>query len=135
MLFRSVLDDHGRIVWRYESESRIAGVDQFEDGNILFHRADSRTLEIDMLGNVVNQWFAARNPEITSSAGVAIDVQTLHHQPHEMPNGNFLALTANARMVKGYYDDAFDLSKRRDRMVMGDDIVEIDRKTGKVLWR
>ena len=23
-------------------------------------------------------------------------VQTLHHQPHEMPNGNFLALTANA---------------------------------------
>jgi hypothetical protein len=83
----------------------------------------------------VNQWYAARNPEITSSAGVGIEVETLHHQPHEMPNGNFLALTANARMVKGYYDDAFDLSKRRDRMVMGDDIVEIDRKTGKVLWR
>ena len=130
-----VLDDHGRIVWRYESESRIAGIDQFEDGNILFHRADNRTLEVDLLGNVVNQWYAARNPDITSSAGVGIDVQTLHHQPHEMPNGNFLALTANARMVKGYYDDAFDLSKRRDRMVMGDDIIEIDRKTGAVLWR
>jgi hypothetical protein len=130
-----VLDDHGRIVWRYESESRISGIDQFEDGNILFHRADNRTLEIDLLGNVVNQWYAARNPDITSSAGVGIDVQTLHHQPHEMPNGNFLALTANARMVKGYYDDAFDLSKRRDRMVMGDDIIEIDRKTGAVLWR
>jgi len=130
-----VVDDHGRIVWRYESDSRIAGVDQFADGNILFHRADSRTLEIDLLGNVVNQWYAARNPELTSSAGVAIDVQTLHHQPHEMPNGNFLALTANARLVKGYYDDAFDLSKRRDRMVMGDDIIEIDRTTGKVLWR
>ena len=83
----------------------------------------------------MNQWYAARNPDITSSAGVGIDVQTLHHQPHEMPNGNFLALTANARMVKGYYDDAFDLSKRRDRMVMGDDIIEIDRKTGAVLWR
>lgn len=130
-----VVDDHGRIVWRYESDSRIAGVDQFEDGNILFHRADNRTLEIDFFGNLVNQWFAARNPEITSSNGVAIDVETLHHQPHEMPNGNFLALTANARMVKGYYDDAFNLSKRRDRMVMGDDIVEIDRKSGKVLWR
>jgi hypothetical protein len=130
-----VVDDQGRIVWRYESESRIAGVDQFADGNILFHRADSRTLEIDLLGNVVNQWYAARNPELTSSNGVGIDVQTLHHQPHEMPNGNFLALTANARLVKDYYDDSFDLSKRRDRMVMGDDIVEIDRKTGAVLWR
>jgi hypothetical protein len=130
-----IVDDHGRIVWRYEADSRIAGVDQFEDGNILFHRADNRTLEVDLFGNVVNQWYAARNPEITSSAGVGIEVETLHHQPHEMPNGNFLALTANARMVKGYYDDAFDLSKRRDRMVMGDDIVEIDRKTGKVLWR
>lgn len=130
-----VVDDHGRIVWRYESESRIAGVDQFADGNILFHRADSRTLEIDLLGNVVNQWYAARNPELTSSNGTGIDVQTLHHQPHEMPNGNFLALTANARLVKDYYDDSFDLSKRRDRMVMGDDIVEIDRKTGAVLWR
>ena len=130
-----VVDDHGRIVWRYESDSRISGVDQFEDGNILFHRADSNTLEIDMLGNVVNQWYAARNPEISSSRGVPIDVQSLHHQPHEMPNGNFLALTANARLVKNYYDDAFDLAKRRDRMVMGDDIIEIDRKSGKVLWR
>lgn len=129
------VDGHGRIVWRYESDSRISGVDQFAEGNILFHRADSRTLEIDLLGNVVNQWFAARNPEITSSNGVPIDVQTLHHQPHEMPNGNFLALTANARMVEGYYEDAFDLSRRRDRMVMGDDIIEIDRRTGAVLWR
>lgn len=130
-----IVDDHGRIVWRYESDSRIAGVDRFENGNVLFHRADSRTLEVDLLGNIVNQWYAARNPELTSSNGVAIDVQTLHHQPHEMPNGNFLALTANGRLVKNYYADAFDLSKRRDRMVMGDDIVEIDRKTGKVLWR
>lgn len=130
-----IVDDHGRIVWRYDSDARIAGIDRFDNGNILYHRTDSRTQEVDFLGNVVNQWYAARNPELTSSSGVAIDVQTLHHQPHEMPNGNFLALSANARLVKNYYDNSFDLSKRRDRMVMGDDIVEIDRKTGKVLWR
>lgn len=130
------LDETGQVVWYYQSDSRIAGIDQFGNGNILFHRADFRTFEISPLGMIVNQWYAARNPYLGSREGIAIDVQTLHHQPHEMPNGNFLALTANGRLMRDYVTNEYDpQAPRRDRMVMGDDILEVDRKDGHVLWR
>ena len=130
------LDSQGQVVWYYQSDARIAGIDRFQDGNMLFHRADFRTFEINMLGEAVNQWYAGGNPRLTSKAGIPIDVQTLHHQPHELPSGNFLALTANARLVKNYVTNEYDpKAPRRDRMVMGDDIIEVRREDGAILWR
>jgi hypothetical protein len=36
---------------------------------------------------------------------VPVAAQSLHHQPYEMPNGNFLAMTANARQIELLYSD------------------------------
>ncbi|MGH8760867.1 MAG: aryl-sulfate sulfotransferase, partial [Burkholderiales bacterium] len=60
---------------------------------------------------------------------------SIHHQPHEMPSGNFLTMTANARRIDNYYTSETDPNApRRPAMVVGDRIVEIRRADGAVVW-
>ena len=130
-----VLDNAGQVVWYYQSDSRIAGVDQLLNGNILFNLQDFRSVEIDLLGNVVQEYYARYRPEGPQPGAVALEAQTLHHQPRQMPNGNFLIFSANARKIENYYTNEFDpTAPRKAQMVVGDKILEVDSKTGKEIW-
>ena len=128
------LDAEGEVVWYYQSDARIAGVHLLANGNLFFHHVDFRTIEMDICGNVINQFHASRRPGGDVANSVAIDADSLHHQPHEMPNGNFLALTANARKIDDYYTDIVDPeAPRKTQRVVGDKIVEFT-PTGKIVW-
>jgi len=130
------LDHDNEVVWYYRSDSFIEGVDQLANGNLLFHRWDLHTLEIDMLGNTVNQWYAARRPQGPVADAVAVDTAGLHHQPKELPNGNLLIFTADTTEVDSYYTDHFDLNApRAPATVVGDGIAEMDRETGELVWQ
>ena len=128
------IDERGEPLWYYKSDARIAGIKRLHNGNLFFHRTDFRSVEIDMLGNVVNEFYAEHRPQGPADGAVPIDAQSLHHQPHEMPTGNFLALTANARRVENWYSSEYDEdAPRADADVVGDTIVEFDRE-GTILW-
>ena len=132
------VDAAGEPVWYYESEFRVAGIDRLSNGNLLFHMTDFRTLEVDMLGNLVTEWYAAERPFGPSPNPNAVPIasaQTLHHQPLETPFGTFLSFSANARQVENYYTSEYDPdAPRATALVMGDDIIEFDRQ-GNQLWR
>ncbi len=130
------IDEQGDVVWYYQSDARIAGIDRLRNGNIIYHLNSFETVEIDMLGNVINRWYAERRPAGPPDDSRAIPVkgiQTLHHQPHELPNGNFLALSANSRLIKNWYTSEYDSEPRADQQVMGDTIIEFNRE-GDILW-
>jgi len=60
--------------------------------------------------------------------------QTLHHQPHEMPNGNLLAFSANGYLIEDYYTSDRDPdAPRADQMVMADTVVELTPE-GDIAW-
>ena len=132
------VDAAGDVVWYYEADARVAGIDRLSNGNILFHNTDFRTVEMDLLGNVVTEWYAAdrpfpppKNPDAVPIVGA----QTLHHQPLETPMGTFMSFSANARQIENYYTSEYDPdAPRKTQWVMGDDIIEFDRD-GKQLWR
>ena len=132
------LDAEGEIVWYYESEKRVAGIDRLSNGNLLFHQTDYRTLEVDLLGNVVTEWFAEDRPFPPPANPDAVPIegaQTLHHQPLETPDGTFMSFSANAREIENYYTSEYDPDAPRETaMVMGDDIIEFNR-AGEQLWR
>lgn len=132
------LDPSGRIIWYYQAGTRVAGIDSLHNGNILFHETGFRTREIDFTGNIQNEWYAEKRPQGPSDTPGAIPIQgiqTLHHQPHQMPNGNFLAFTANAREVENFYTSETDPNApRQTQYVMGDDVIEFNRD-GEVVWR
>ena len=128
------IDALGEPLWYYQSDSRIAGIKQLANGNLFFHRTDHRSIEIDMLGNVVNEFYAEHRTQGPVEEAVPVDAASLHHQPHEMPNGNFLALTANARRVENWYSSEYDVdAPRADADVVGDRIVEFDAR-GNIVW-
>ena len=131
------LDQTGEIIWYYNSPFRTAGIARLSNGNILMHRTDFSTVEIDLLGNVVRQFYAEKRPFPKPDNPDAIAIrgqQTLHHQPHEMPNGNFLAFSANAHLIKDWYSDEYDPdAPRKDQLVMADTVVELTPE-GETVW-
>ncbi len=130
----AAIDEEAEIVWYYIADSRVAGVHQLQNGNLFFHHVNFRSIEMDMCGNVINQFHATRRPwgEVENSIGIEAD--SLHHQPHEMPNGNYLALTANAREIKNYYTSEDDPdAPRATQKVVGDNIVEFT-PDGEIVW-
>lgn len=129
------LDERGEVVWYYQSDERIAGINPLRNGNLLMHTTGYRSVEIDLLGNEVGSWHAEKRPRGNHPGSVPIrGVKTLHHQPFEMENGNLLSLSANPRLVEGYYTSETDPeAPRKPQLVMGDTIIEFTRK-GDIAW-
>ena len=130
------LDDEGEVVWTYRADSRIAGVHRLANGNLFYHHVDFRSVEIDMCGNTIRTFFADKRPfgPVDEPGAIGIDAQSLHHQPHQMPNGNYLALTANAQEIDNYYTSETDPdAPRKTQSVVGDKIVEFTPE-GEVVW-
>ena len=128
------LDEEGEVVWYYIADSRIAGVHQLSNGNLFFHHVNFRSVEMDMCGNIINQFHATNRPWGPVENSIGIEADSLHHQPHEMPNGNYLALTANAKEIENYYTSEEDPNApRATQKVVGDNIVEFTPE-GKIVW-
>lgn len=128
------LDNEGQVVWYYEADHRIAGVHKLRNGNLFFHSADYRSFEIDFLGNIKRVWYASNRPGGAVKGGIPIEADSLHHQPHEMPNGNFLCMTANSREFNNYPSSETDPdAPRATKRVVGDRIIEFTAE-GDVVW-
>ena len=131
------LDARGDVIWYYNSDFRTAGIARLSNGNILMHRTDFSTVEIDLLGNVVRQFYAEERPYAPPENPDAIPIlgqQTLHHQPHEMPNGDFLAFSANGYLIEDYYSSDSDPdAPRADQIVMADTVVQFTPE-GETVW-
>ena len=129
------LDERGEVSWLYLPGRRPSGITRLANGNILFNAEDHSSTEVDMLGNVVRRFYARDRVGGPLPGANALDAKSLHHLPKEMPNGNFLMFTAEARRVENSYINEFDPAlPRGPRDVVGDVIVEIDRQTGARKW-
>ena len=128
------LDSDGQVVWYYEADYRIGGVHVLKNGNLFFHVMDYRSFEMDFLGNFKNVWYASKRPGGPVEGGIPIEAESLHHQPHEMPNGNFLCMTANSREFENYPTSTTDPdAPRATKRVVGDKIIEFTTD-GEVEW-
>ena len=129
------INELGEVVWYYQSDSRISGIATLANGNIFFHTARFSPVEIDLLGNEIRRWGAAKGPRSMPPGSTPVDAVTLHHQPEELPNGNFLSMEAIPKMIDNYYTSEHDAAApRKTQKVMGDRIIEFT-PGGDVVWR
>ena len=56
------LDARGDVIWYYRSDFRTAGIARLNNGNVLMHRTDFSTVEIDLMGNTVREYYAEERP-------------------------------------------------------------------------
>jgi hypothetical protein len=129
-----MVDHAGEPVWYYRADSRISDLERLRNGNFAFITQDYRVIEIDLLGNVVHQWYASGRPA-GPTTGTPVEALTFHHELDELPNGNFLALSSEIREIDGYYTSETDKNAPRKRTkVMGDVAIEFTR-AGEVVWK
>jgi arylsulfate sulfotransferase len=128
------LDAQGEVVWSYRAPARISDLEPLRNGNLLYLTTDFRAVEIDLLGNVVASWYAARRPQ-GPAAGAAVDTLTFHHEIEELPWGNLVVAGSERRVLDDYWSSETDAAAPRGpARVMGDEIVEFQRD-GTVVWR
>lgn len=129
------LDPYGEIVWTFHHDFRIAGLSRLPNGNIFFHQVNFHSFEIDLAGNVVRSWVAARRPAGPAPGAIPIDVQSMHHQPHRLENGNFLTMAAHTRVIEDYVTSETDpAAPRATKGVVGDAIIEFTPE-GEIVWK
>ena len=127
------IDEDGEPIWYYRQDSRISDFEVLKNGNIVYVTADFRAIEIDLLGNVVQTWWASRRPQ-GETAGIAIATDTIHHHINEVPNGNLVVLGTEQRAIANYYTSETDPdAPRKTQQVMGDLILEF-QPDGQLVW-
>ena len=124
-----IADERGEIVWFYRADHRINEFIRLSNGNIFYGSGQSgRLREIDMLGNVVQQWQAMRLLDEIPAGVTPVDVDSFHHEQLQLPNGNILALSSEARLIEDFRTSETDPdAPRAPSTVIGDVIVEFSR--------
>jgi arylsulfate sulfotransferase len=127
------LDAQGVPVWFYQHDSRISDFELLDNGNIAYLTQDFRLREIDLLGNIVQTWWATERPQ-GESEGIPIKTATLHHDVNQVSNGNLVVLGTERRFLDNYYTSEKDpTAPRQTQPVMGDQIIEFTPE-GEVVW-
>ena len=124
------VDALGDVVWLYNAGENIGDFRRLSNGNIIYLAFNNRAIEIDFLGNVVDQWYAARRwPEAHAGSGAKpVDTDTFHHEIYEIPNGNLLTLSTEVREFQNYPSSEMDPEAPAETAkVVGDVVVEFAR--------
>ena len=126
------VDTEGEVVWHRKTGHTVGDIKRLKNGNLIYLSFDNRAIELDMLGNVVNQWYAARRwPDAHSGEADAIpvDAETFHHEIFEMENGNFLVLSVEVRELENYPSSENNLDAPIETAnVVGDVVIEFNRQ-------
>ncbi|MGB5317784.1 aryl-sulfate sulfotransferase [Eudoraea sp.] len=124
------VDDKGQVIWYLKTDYFIDEVRRLQNGNLFFGGSvDGRVYEIDMLGNVINEWHSAGAVvgEV-AEASIPVDTDVFHHEVRELDSGNFLSLGLEVISLEDF-PAAYPPSKKRAAAdVASDVIIEFDKK-------
>jgi arylsulfate sulfotransferase len=123
-----IVDDEGEVVWFYSAGDGPHDSRRLSNGNILYSDGrEGRLVEIDMLGNIVNQWHARTRRNVPPGS-IRVETDSFHHEVLELPSGNFLTLSSEVRVIEDYPASAIDPDEPpREANVAGDVLVEFSR--------
>ncbi len=126
--FIVILDELGEVVWFHRDAS---GTTRLSNGNLLILRSPFYRQEIDLLGNVVQEWYATGLGGPTPPGATLVALNTFHHEFSEMPAGedsDFLVLSNEMRVFSNYPTSYSNLSEVEPfANVIGDVVAEIKR--------
>lgn len=133
--YMMIVDAAGEVIWYFKSDHRTASIEILDNGHLLYNHAGyRRMIEINLLGDVVREWHAARVGPPPNPNSIPVDCDTLHHEILPIADDKFLALSTTMRQLDDYYPDLPNLRKNKQADVVGDEIIEF-QADGTVLRR
>lgn len=131
------LNERGEVIWFLNSGQRTADVRRLSNGNILFQHGNYRyAFEVDLLGNIVRQWHASRLTVAPTKTSIPVDVDTMHHEIVEHPNGNFFTLSTDLVKFEKFPTSVVDPGAAWESAhVVCDQLIEFVPENGEVVRR
>lgn len=132
--FIVILDDRGEVVWFLAIDTSSI-VTPLANGHVATILANRTTIEeIDLVGNTVRAWYAARASDPPPANGIAIDAFTFHNDVFEIAaDGTFLVPTDVVRFVDDFPTNENDPSVRATTPVLDEPIIEFRETDGAIL--
>ncbi len=123
-----IVNDEGEIIWYYlPGTHRVHDVRRLENGNLIYEvwPGTDGMVEIDMLGNIHRRWHFTGTAKNPAPGSIAVETDSFHHDFAELPNGNFLLMSSEHRVIEDWYTSETDPNApRANANVIGDVVVE-----------
>jgi hypothetical protein len=113
-----IVDQDGVVRWYYEGYRVFDDHTRLPNGNFLFTPDECVLMEVDILGNLVRSWYAAKHPagcESVPAGSIPVDIESIHHEETLLPNGNLLVLSSEGRWVDDFPTSEDDPNAPRAR--------------------
>jgi hypothetical protein len=124
-----IVNDAGEIVWYYLADGhKVHDIRRMDNGNFIYEvwPGTDGMIEIDMLGNIVRRWHFTGTSKDVAEESIAVETGSFHHDFAELPNGNFLLLSSENRVIENWYTSETDAdAPRAPANVIGDVIIEM----------
>ena len=123
------IDEKGEVVWYLKNDYNTGEPRRLQNGNIIvIGGVDGRLFEVNMLGNLVQEWNTSGGV-INKLAEGSIPVQTdkFHHDVLALNSGNFLGLGLEVYSLDDFPAEYPPSAKREATNIAGDVIMEFDR--------
>ncbi|MEP2316328.1 aryl-sulfate sulfotransferase [Eudoraea sp.] len=120
------VNEAGEVVWYLKADHWIDEVRRKHNGNLIFGGVDDgRFFELDMLGNIVQEWYSSGAVTKPIAEGsIAVDTDMFHHDVIELASGNFLGLGLEVRSLEDFPAAYPPSEKKETADVAGDVIIE-----------
>ena len=122
--YLAMVDVDGDVRWWLAAEDLSHALRISPRNTVMVHYGRHGIVEYALSGAIVAAWYARNGPELPPG-GVAVDVEALHHDFDELPDGHWLGLSIERRWVEDYPTSETDpLAPPEDAFVAGDVVVE-----------
>ncbi len=133
--YLAAVDGAGEVVWYLHAATSVNHINLSPAGDVRIGAGDGSCVDLSVSGEPRRAWVAtARLPAGTTlpTGVVGVDVDTLHHDLIELPNGHLLALSTERRKIT---KEMCPATYEADWDVVGDVVVELVPATGEIVRR
>lgn len=129
--FVAILDFTGQVVWFLDVDTSAVAI-PLSNGHVATILGNRTVIEeVDLLGNTIHTWYAARATTPPPPNGIPVDVFTFHNDVGEVAaDGSFLVPTDVVRFVDDFPTSETDPSARATSPVLDEPIVEFAQSDG-----
>lgn len=128
------VDNAGEVVWYCNTGDRIADIGFLKNGHMLYQHGSYRYVyEIDILGRDIRRWYGSKLTGAPDAEAIPVEVDTLHHDMVELPNGNFLTFATELIKFDEFPTSEFDPDAPWEPAhVVCDRVIEFSPRSGRI---
>jgi len=140
----AAVDGEGYVVWYYRTALGVLDAHTVPNGDVMFTYDEVALREVDVLGREVRELdghvaldvlpTALDGTPRTTSEGVRVDTDSVHHDAQLLPNGDVIFLSTELHRLTGP-SMCGEHSARSTYNVVADVVVEANADTGKIVQR